>query len=118
MSCIVFCAAENKLAAAWCQEDKATSAAKDRACPAQQLMLHRGASLSQLFSCVQANENHGLLAPDSSWMDPPGWDVNRELLLNAAALQPWHNRTSKLVFRGAPNGMRQWMLGPELSSLR
>lgn len=81
-------------------------------------MLHRGASLSQLFSCVQANENHGLLAPDSSWMDPPGWDVNRELLLNAAALQPWHNRTSKLVFRGAPNGMRQWMLGPELSSLR
>lgn len=75
-------------------------------------------ALTRLLWCMQATEMHGLLAPDSSWMDPPGWEVNRELLLDAAARQPWHNRTSKLMFRGAPTGMRQWMLGPELSWLK
>ena len=67
---------------------------------------------------MQHSDRHGLLAPDSSWMDYPGWEVIRELLIDAAERQPWQNRTPKLLFRGAPNGMREWMLGPELPSLR
>ena len=67
---------------------------------------------------MQASDWHGLLAPDSGYMDEPGWDLTRELLDDSVAHQPWENRTAKLLFRGAPNGNREYQLGPDLEALR
>ncbi|KAK9865915.1 hypothetical protein WJX84_008664 [Apatococcus fuscideae] len=82
---------------------------------------HLGHCLRQgpvITASKTASDWHGLLAPDSGYMDEPGWDLTRELLDDSVAHQPWENRTAKLLFRGAPNGNREYQLGPDLEALR
>ena len=68
---------------------------------------------------MQAEDWHGILAPDASYEDEPGgWEVIHAILMDAAASHPWQNRTSQLMFRGAPTGKRAEMLGPDLGALR
>ena len=53
---------------------------------------------------MQDEDWWGVVVPDGSYMDPPGWRVMRQLLSDSARVHPWDGKDTKMFFRGAATG--------------